>query len=266
MATLRLNGKTAILLSIMTIIPAIDLLDGACVRLYQGKYDASTIYERDPLATAQRFEAAGATRIHIVDLDAARGSRSGNRRIIARIRRAVNAVIEVGGGIRSDEDARELIELGVDRLVVGTVLVRDPQRLTRWAQKFPGKIIAGIDARDGEVRISGWEEDTAMTELRAAEIAAEVGAVSIIYTDIGRDGTMNGPNIAGCRSIAEHSDLPVIVSGGVRGAEDFELLSAEDPLRLPGIITGKALYEQRFDLEQALHRFTTTYATQPEVW
>jgi phosphoribosylformimino-5-aminoimidazole carboxamide ribotide isomerase len=250
----------------MKIIPAIDLLGGACVRLYQGRYDASTIYERDPVRTARRFAEAGAERIHIVDLDAARGNPQTNREIIAAVRRAVDVVIEVGGGIRRDEDAEELHRIGADRMVAGTVLVRDPERVKRWSRRYPRKMIAGIDARDGTVQISGWEEGTAISDLAAAETAAECGAVSIIYTDIGRDGTMEGPNFARCRSVARHAGLPVIVSGGVRGEEDFRLLAAEDSALLPGVITGKALYERRFDLAEVLRAYQQHATEMPEEW
>ena len=250
----------------MKIIPAIDLLEGACVRLYQGDYAASTIYDQDPVETARGFAEAGAERIHIVDLDAARGNPQSNRPVISSIRRAVDVVLEVGGGIRRDKDAEELRRIGVDRLVAGTVLMRDPERVMRWARRFPGTIIAGIDAREGTVQISGWEESASRSDFEAAELAAECGAVSIVYTDIGRDGTMVGPNIERCRRIAEHAGLPVIVSGGVRGEEDFQTLAAADNALLPGIITGKALYEGRFDLAEVLARYRNHSHEIPEVW
>jgi phosphoribosylformimino-5-aminoimidazole carboxamide ribotide isomerase len=250
----------------MRIIPAIDLLNGSCVRLYQGSYAAPTIYDRDPVSTARRFADAGAERIHVVDLDAARGNPQTNRPVIAAIRRAVPAVLEVGGGIRRDEDAAELDEIGVDRMVIGTLLIRDPGRVAAWARRYRGKIIAGIDSRGGTVQVSGWEEDSSLSDLQAAGLAAESGAVSIIYTDIARDGTMSGPNLQRCREIARHAGLPVIVSGGVRGEEDFAALAAEDPALLPGIITGKALYERRFDLTEVLQRYQNRAETLPEEW
>jgi phosphoribosylformimino-5-aminoimidazole carboxamide ribotide isomerase len=146
------------------------------------------------------------------------------------------------------------------------VLIRNPERVSEWARRYPGKLIAGIDAHDGAVRISGWEEDSAMSDLEAAELAADCGAVSIIYTDIARDGTMNGPNLPRCQQIARHAGLPVIVSGGVRGEEDFAAAAATDPALLPGIITGKALYEQRFDLQTVLERYQHSNATMPKEW
>ena len=259
---LYLAGRIDILMR-MLIIPAIDLLDRRCVRLYKGDYAKSTVYRGDPVDTAASFAADGAQRIHLVDLNAARGDGRNNRTLISRIRRAVDVQIEVGGGIRSDRDVAELGEMGIDRLIVGTTLVKDPAAFGRWAAARPGRITAGIDAAEGLVKISGWKSATALTDTEAAKSAAALGAAEIIYTNIDRDGTLSGPDIDRCALISAESDLPVIVSGGVKGPEDFAALHrriAEEqrkgsPSRLIGIITGKALYEGAFALREMIDSY-----------
>ncbi len=240
----------------MTIIPAIDLLDGHCVRLYQGDYSRPTVYERDPVDTARSFADAGVRRIHLVDLNAARSDATNNRKTISRIRGAVDALIEVGGGIRSNRDIEELAEMGVDRLVVGTSLVKNPDAVGEWAQRYPGRIIAGIDARDGLVRISGWEADSELSDTEAAQLAARIGAVEIIYTNIERDGTMEGPDIERSVRIARSSGLPVIVSGGIRGREDFEAVARREDEGLLGAIAGKSLYEGKIELRGLIRGYS----------
>jgi phosphoribosylformimino-5-aminoimidazole carboxamide ribotide isomerase len=240
----------------MTIIPAIDLLDGQCVRLYKGDYSRSTVYERDPVETARAFVDAGVRRIHVVDLNAARADGTNNRKTISRIRRSVDALIEVGGGIRSGSDIEELAGMGIDRLIVGTSLVRDPDMVGEWAQSYPGRIIAGIDARDGLVRISGWESGSELNDTDAAQLAARIGAVEIIYTNIEKDGTMEGPDIERSVHIARSSGLPVIVSGGIRGTEDFQAVARWEHEGLLGAIAGKALYEGKIELGELVKAYT----------
>ncbi len=253
----------------MTIIPAIDLLDGKCVRLYRGDYDRSTEYKLDPVEVAKQFFKEGARRIHLVDLNAARsgaGDRAtDNRKIIAAVRATVpEAVLEVGGGIRTTQDVENLKEIGVDRLIVGTVLVKNPDLVAQWAARYPNTFIAGIDARDGEVRISGWEEGSAMTDTEAARIARESGAVSIIYTNIERDGTLQGPDIENSLMVADAGGLPVIVSGGIRGPEDFEEIQKFSADRIAGVITGKAIYEQRIKLSDVIAAYQSPASKQGE--
>ncbi|MFP4491029.1 MAG: 1-(5-phosphoribosyl)-5-[(5-phosphoribosylamino)methylideneamino]imidazole-4-carboxamide isomerase [Spirochaetaceae bacterium] len=240
----------------MIIIPAIDLLDGKCVRLYQGDYSKSTVYPRDPVETARSFVEAGAQRIHIVDLNAARGDGSSNRETIRKIRTAVPVTLEVGGGIRREEDVRELADMGIDRLIVGTSLVQDPESVRRWAREYPGKIVAGIDARGAMVRVSGWEMGSQLSDTDAALAAAEAEAVEIIYTNIDKDGTLEGPDIERSVLMARTSGLPVIVSGGVRGREDFSAAAEREAEGIVGIIAGKALYEGAFDLPSAIKEFS----------
>lgn len=235
----------------MTVIPAVDILGGRCVRLYQGDYERSTVYDYDPADAAREFAAAGARRIHLVDLDAARGG-SNNRETIRRIRAAVDCLIEVGGGVRSEDDVRELVEIGVDRIVVGTMMVRSPQEVAAWASRYPC-LIAGIDAREGMVRVSGWEDGTGLSDLEAARWAGEHGMRAIIYTDISRDGTMSGPSFDRTAAVAAAAGLPVILSGGVRGPEDVAAASRTEGV--VGVITGRALYEGRIDLRSVIERY-----------
>ncbi|MCK5736309.1 MAG: 1-(5-phosphoribosyl)-5-[(5-phosphoribosylamino)methylideneamino]imidazole-4-carboxamide isomerase, partial [Spirochaetaceae bacterium] len=232
-------------------IPAIDLIDGHCVRLTEGVFDTAKIYGDDPAAVARSFAEAGARRLHVVDLDAARGSGS-NRDAIKAIRKAFPGILDVGGGIRSIEDARVLKSIGVDLLIAGTALVKKPDDIAAWAEELGPMIVAGIDARDGEVKVSGWEDGSS---LRAVDLAAKVrdlGVVEIIYTDISRDGTLSGPNIPETAAIAASSGLPVIISGGVGSMGDLELLAKEKPAGVTGVIFGKALYEGRVNLKEAI--------------
>lgn len=237
----------------MILIPAVDILDGRCVRLYQGDYSRSTVYDYDPVDAAKGFEDSGARRIHIVDLDAARGN-GNNRGTIRRVRDAVSCIIEVGGGVRSEEDVRELVDLGVDRIIVGTMMIRDPDGVAGWAERY-SRLIAGIDARDGMVRVSGWEAGTGVSDEQAAQWAGTHGMRSIIFTDISRDGALIGPAIDRTSTIASVAGLPVILSGGVRGPEDVE--AACGVKGIVGVITGRALYEGRINLRDAIERYQT---------
>lgn len=240
----------------MLIIPAIDLLDGKCVRLYKGDYSKVTVYSDDPVAMARSFVTSGAKRIHLVDLDAARGS-ANNRSIIAEICRQVDALFELGGGIRTQDDVKEIVDIGVDRLILGTVFARDPECGARWTAQFGKKFIAGIDALNGEVKVSGWQQGVRMADTELAKKAAECGMCSIIYTNIVKDGTLSGPDTERTLTIAEVSGLPVTVSGGISCAQDFADI-VHNPRcagRIGGIITGKGFYEKRFDLASVIARY-----------
>ncbi len=234
-----------------------DLLGGRCVRLYRGDYGSVTRYGEDPAETARAFRKAGARRIHVVDLDAARGGGADNRDRIREIRAAVDGTIEVGGGVRSESDVEELLAIGVDRLIVGTLLARDPDTLARWTGRYGRVFIAGIDALDGTVKISGWEAEAGIRDLDLAARAREVGAVAIIYTDISRDGTLEGPSIERTNRVAEAAGLPVILSGGIGSDSDVEAAVRENEGGIVGIITGKAVYEGKVDLARMIGRFQT---------
>ncbi|NNM53830.1 MAG: 1-(5-phosphoribosyl)-5-[(5-phosphoribosylamino)methylideneamino]imidazole-4-carboxamide isomerase [Spirochaetales bacterium] len=236
----------------MFIVPAIDLLGGRCVRLHQGDYGQVEAYDTDPVETALTFVRSGAKRIHLVDLDAARSGKGTNRETIGRICAAVDVVVEVGGGIRTDRDVEELLVLGVERLVVGTLLVKDPSVFAGWVKRYGQKFVAGIDARNGEVKVSGWEEGSKLQDSVLAQRCRDLGAVSIIYTNIERDGTLAGPDVERTVAVAEAAQMPVILSGGVSSLDDIRQLAQRAHPLLAGVITGKALYKGRLDLAQAV--------------
>ncbi len=235
----------------MIAIPAIDLINGRCVRLTEGVFSTAKVYGQDPAAVARGFAEEGAERLHVVDLDAARGS-GNNRRSIAAIRKQFPGILDVGGGIRSLDDAGRLRDSGVDLLIVGTALARDPEKIAGWAESLGPVLVAGIDARDGEVKISGWEAGSSVKAADLARQARDLGLVEIIYTDISRDGTLAGPNISETVSIAALSGLPVVISGGVGTMTDLEILAENPPPGVHGVIFGKALYEGHIDLRAAI--------------
>lgn len=239
----------------MTLIPSIDILDGKCVRLLQGDFDETTVYDRDPVAVARDFEAAGAGRIHLVDLNAARGDVSVNRTKIRKIRRAVNCTLQLGGGIRSEDDVEELLDLGIDRFVIGTAFARRPELVEGWTAHYGAIFLAGIDAREGQVKVSGWEEETGIGDLELARRARELGACGIIYTNIEKDGALKGPDIARTNLIAESSGLPVILSGGISSAEDIDKVAEEGHANLVAAIAGRAIYEAKLDPAAVFARY-----------
>ena len=250
----------------LKIIPAIDLLQGEAVRLYQGSYDEVTSYSKNPVDIAKQFEKEGAGYLHLVDLDAARWQgddpvvRQNNREMIGQICRFTAMKVEVGGGIRSEDDVQELIDLGVDRLIIGTMLVENPSLLARWVQRFAVEFIAGIDAFDGEVRIRGWEKGGSLNDESLANRVADLGIKGIVYTNISKDGTLQGPDITSSLRIAEASGLPVTVSGGMGNMDDCaKLVAVADhyggAFPIDGVIIGKALYEGGIDLAEAIRLY-----------
>ena len=237
----------------MLIIPAIDLKNGSCVRLLQGRKSDVTVYNDDPVQVAREFAAAGAQMIHVVDLDGAfneAGSR--NRAVVREIIEAVDVAIEFGGGIRTIEDVRELCEAGVARVVVGTVAAEKREMLVQFVEEFSSKICVGIDARDGRVMTHGWETATPLMATNLARSVAECGVERIIYTDIARDGTLVGPNIEQTLAVAEAANVRVTASGGVSSLADIERLRDAGDERVDSVIVGKALYEGKFKLEEAI--------------
>lgn len=235
----------------MLIIPAIDLKDGKCVRLLQGRADALTEYSDNPVEVARRWESLGARLIHIVDLDGAFTGNQKNLESIKEIRKAVTVDIEVGGGIRDMERIEMLLGLGINRVILGTVAAQRPELVKEACKMFPQRIIAGIDARDGRVAIKGWVETT---DIKATELALriqEYGVWGIIYTDISRDGMLSGPNIDAMREMVDAVHIPVIASGGVSSIGDIKRL--KEIKGLYGVITGKALYSGAIDLREAIN-------------
>ncbi len=236
----------------MLIIPAIDLLGGECVRLYKGDYNEVKSYEKDPAAAAKAFQNLGVKRLHLVDLDAARGEGKHNRDAVRKIRSVFTGVLELGGGVRTEEDVKELLEIGVDKLIVGTVLAKNPDLVASWIKKFGRVFIAGIDALDGEVKVSGWEKGTALKDSDLGRTCAEMGIENIIYTNIDRDGTLAGPDIESTNRMARETGLIITLSGGISCQDDLREVCSRGDSLVKGIITGKAYYEGRIDLEKAI--------------
>jgi phosphoribosylformimino-5-aminoimidazole carboxamide ribotide isomerase len=240
----------------MLVIPAIDLKGGQCVRLLQGKKDAVTAYSDDPIATAKLWESCGAKLLHIVDLDGAFTGNQKNLNAIIRIRQSVKIALQVGGGIRKIGNIIKLFSAGIDRIIIGTAAIEDPEFLTDSCNRYPGRILIGIDAKDGMVAIRGWEEITSLNARELAKRLEIVGAAGIIYTDISRDGMLSGPNIEATREMVESVKFPVIASGGVSCIEDIKNLVQIK--NLWGVITGKAIYSKALSLKEAI-KFAASY-------
>jgi phosphoribosylformimino-5-aminoimidazole carboxamide ribotide isomerase len=235
----------------MEILPAIDLREGKCVRLLQGDYSKQINYSEDPVAVARRFEAAGAHWAHIVDLDGAREGTLRNLDTIKRMIAETKLQLEVGGGLRDTEIIEELLRAGVARCVVGTRALEDWEWFRELVHRdeFHKRIALGLDARQGQLAVKGWTEQTRETALQVAERAADWPLAAIIYTDIGRDGMLLGPNVEAIKILADFSKIPVIASGGVTDIDDVRRLSA---LPLLGIVIGRAIYEGQLDLCEAV--------------
>lgn len=234
----------------MLVIPAIDIKDGRCVRLKQGRMDDETVYSDDPVEVALRWEREGARLIHLVDLDGAVEGLTKNRETIRGIIDAITVEVQIGGGIRErGAVSTYLKEPRVRRVIIGTAAYADPGLLEQLCGEFPGRIAVGIDARDGQVAIKGWIEITNERAIDMARRLEGVGVACIIYTDISRDGMLVGPNVEATREMAEAVTIPVIASGGVSTIEDIEALKRTG---VEGVITGKALYTGGLDLSRAI--------------
>ena len=232
----------------MIIYPAIDLLDGKCVRLSQGNYDTVTIYSEKPDEFAALWTSKGAKFIHVVDLNGARTGKPENDDVLKKIVENAGVPIQVGGGIRSIERISKLMDLGINRVILGTGAVRNPEFVSAAVAKFGDRIVVGIDARDGYVAVDGWEKKSSRRAVEFAHEMENIGVETIIYTDITRDGMLTGPNLAAMETMAASVDCDVIASGGVSCVKDIAALYKTG---VTGVITGKALYEKRLDLTKA---------------
>jgi phosphoribosylformimino-5-aminoimidazole carboxamide ribotide isomerase len=236
------------------LVPAIDVVDGRCVRLVRGSFADATRYPADPVETARAYAASGVRWIHVVDLDAAEGRGRDNRALVGRIRAATGCRLQVGGGVRSEADARRLLDLGVDRIVLGTVLMRSPREAAGWIERLGPRFAAGIDARAGRVKVAGWADDGGSLDVDAAAGLAALGVRWMVYTSIDRDGTLAGPDTPRTSLVARAAGLPTILSGGIGSQDDvLAAAAAADPL-VAGIILGKALFEGRVDLDALIRR------------
>jgi phosphoribosylformimino-5-aminoimidazole carboxamide ribotide isomerase len=237
----------------MIIFPAIDIKNGKCVRLRQGRADQETVYGHDPAAMGRRWQEEGAAWLHVVDLDGAFQAAPGNLESIRRLRQAVSIPIQLGGGIRTLDTMAAYLEIGIDRLILGTAVLKNPDLTARALTAFPGRIALGLDARDGLLAVEGWTEATRRTAAEVARELAPLKPAAIIYTDISRDGVKKGVNVAATQALAQAADLPVIASGGVSTAQDVSALLPLEPLGVIGVIIGRALYDGSLTLPQALH-------------
>jgi len=233
----------------MEIIPAIDLRDGKCVRLIQGQYDRQITYKDDPAEQAREFHADGARWLHVVDLDGAKAGRPVNTETIAAIARLGLLKVEVGGGLRNETSIKQLLELGVTRVIIGTKAVSDFAWFSRMTEKFPGQVVLGLDARGAMVATHGWLEESTQSVLDFAAQADKLPLAAIIYTDIAKDGMLSGPNIERTQALAEAVETPVIASGGVKEVADIHKLN---PIGVAGVIVGRSLYEGTLTLTDAL--------------
>ena len=239
------------------LIPAIDLLDGRCVRLAQGRYDEATVYGEDPAAVAARFAEHALARLHVVDLDGAKAGRPANGAAVRAIVESVGGIpVQLGGGIRSVEIAAEALALGVDRVILGTVALREPALVREAAQRFPGRIVVGIDARDGRVAVEGWLEESEASAVDVARRFEDAGVAAIVYTDIARDGMLTGPNFEATAAPAEAIELPVILSGGVGTEADIERAATYAGCGVTGAIVGRAIYTGAVDIGRTLRKLS----------
>lgn len=236
----------------MEVIPAIDLLDGKCVRLYQGDYNQASVFSDNPVEIARQWAAEGATRLHVVDLDGAKEGKSVNLSVIEAIAKAIEIPVQVGGGLRDRLGVTRLLETGVQRAILGTVAVEKPELVSQLCQEFPNQIVVGIDARNGMVATRGWLETSEVAATDLAQRMASQGAAAIIYTDIHRDGTLSGPNMEALRELAEAIDVPVIASGGVSSLTDLLSLLSLESVGVNGVIVGRAIYTGDVSLKEAV--------------
>lgn len=236
----------------MIIFPAIDIRGGKCVRLIEGDFAQETVYGDRPAKMAKKWAAQGAEFLHVVDLDGALAGRPVHLDMIAEIVRAVTIPVEVGGGIRDEEKVEALLNLGVARVILGSVAVKEPDLVEKICKKYPGKVAVGIDARHGMVAVEGWAKTGNITAVELAKKMAERGVARIIYTDISRDGKLAGVGIDETVKIAQASQIPVIASGGVKDMEDIKAVMHAASEGIEGVIVGKALYDGTLDLKQAM--------------
>ncbi|MHC4508079.1 MAG: 1-(5-phosphoribosyl)-5-[(5-phosphoribosylamino)methylideneamino]imidazole-4-carboxamide isomerase [Planctomycetota bacterium] len=239
----------------MYIIPAIDLRDGKCVRLIQGQYDRQINYRDDPVEQAREFSADGAQWLHIVDLDGAKIGRPVNTDTISSIASLGQLKIEVGGGLRDEASINQLLDIGIERVIIGTKAVSDFEWFSEMANKFSGRIVLGLDAKGSKVATHGWTQDSSQTILEFAAEAAKLPIAAIIYTDIAKDGMMTGPNFERTRALVEAVDVPIVASGGVNTVEDIRKLAEFNP---EAAIIGRSLYEGTLSLADAISAAKTS--------
>ncbi len=236
----------------MLIIPAIDLIEGRCVRLRQGKLSSERVYSKEPVAVAELWELKGAEKLHIIDLDGAFEGKPQNLEVVKKIAKSIKIPIQFGGGVRNLRTIKEVLDCGVEYVILGTSAISKPEFVKKAVKRFGKRIMVSIDASNLKVRVRGWEEKTRKTAPILAKELAKLGVKSIIFTDIKRDGTLRGPNISQIKKMLKAVNTPLIVSGGISSLEDIKKLKPLEKKGLTGVIVGKALYTGRVDLEKAL--------------
>lgn len=236
----------------MIVIPAIDLKEGKCVRLEQGLMDKDTVFCDNPAEQAREWERQGGELLHIVDLDGAFAGKPANKSAIEAIVKAVRIPTQLGGGIRDIETIKAYLDLGLSRVILGTAAQRNPKLVEEACKLFPGRIVVGIDAKNGLVAVQGWAEVTDVYAVDLARLFEGYGVTAVIYTDISRDGMMQGPNVEATRALAEAISIPVIASGGLSSLKDIENLMAVESAGVTGVITGKAIYTGAIKLAEAV--------------
>ena len=236
----------------MILYPAIDLKDGACVRLVRGVMEQATVFNTDPGDQAQAFEEQGFDWLHLVDLNGAFAGRPVNAEAVDKVLASITIPVQLGGGIRNMQTIEGWLERGVRRVILGTVALHQPELVKEACKRFPGQIAVGIDAREGFVAVSGWSESSTVRALDLALRYEDSGAAAIIYTDINRDGAMGGVNVEATADLAFALTTPVIASGGVSTLDDLRALKAEEHTGIEGVIVGRALYDGRIDIKEAL--------------
>jgi phosphoribosylformimino-5-aminoimidazole carboxamide ribotide isomerase len=236
----------------MMLYPAIDLKDGACVRLERGSMARATVFNTDPAGQARLFAAAGFAWLHLVDLNGAFAGRAVNRAAVEAVLAAVSLPVQLGGGIRDAAAVDRWLEAGVARVILGTLALREPDTVKALARRHPGRIAVGIDARGGRVAVEGWAEQSQVPALELARRFEDAGVAALIHTDIERDGVLGGVNVEATRRLAEAVSIPVIASGGVSGLDDLKALKAASAAGIEGVVIGRALYDGRIEPAQAL--------------
>jgi phosphoribosylformimino-5-aminoimidazole carboxamide ribotide isomerase len=234
------------------LFPAIDLKDGLCVRLQQGDMARATIFHRDPAAQARAFEVQGFEYLHLVDLDGAFAGKPVNAGAVDRILETIGIPVQLGGGVRDTATVEAWLEKGVTRVIIGTAAVRDPPFVKQAARDFPGRVAVGLDARDGKVAVAGWAETSELSALEIAKRFEDAGVAALIYTDIARDGMLQGLNLDATIALAEAISIPVVASGGLASIDDIKALLKPRAKKLAGAIAGRALYDGRLDAAEAL--------------
>ena len=234
----------------MVILPAIDLLDGKVVRLHQGRYDAVTVYDADPVARARAFAAQGAEALHVVDLEGARAGRCVQAALVAEIARAFGGPVQVGGGVRTREAFEAWVTAGAARVVLGTAAIREPELVLALCKDFPDRVVLALDAKDGFVATDGWTETSARTATDVARDFVNARPWGVLYTDVSRDGTRSGPNVEATARLATETRLRVIASGGIASLEDLRALARHEGIA--AAVVGRALYDGAFTLSEAL--------------